>query len=72
MSYLIGYSYEKIKKYDEKIIDNVLDNFSFWKNIKCQQELSTIEKFKQFRSLLEFETDRNASSIQKKADGEQK
>lgn len=30
------------------------------------------EKLKQFRSLLEFETDRNASSIQKKADGEQK
>lgn len=53
MSYLIGYSYEKIKKYDEKIIDNVLDSFSFWKSIKCKQELSIIEKFRQFRNCFE-------------------
>lgn len=53
MSYLIGYSYEIIKKYDEKIIDSVLDNFPFWGSIKCQQELSTIEKFKQFRNCFE-------------------
>lgn len=53
MSYLIGYSYEKIKKYDEKIIDNVLDSFSFWKSIKYKQELSIIEKFRQFRNCFE-------------------
>ena len=53
MSYLIGYSYEKTKKYDEKIIDNVLDSFSFWKSMKCKQELSAIEKFRQFRNCFE-------------------
>lgn len=53
MSYLIGYSYEQCKNYDEQLIDKVLNQFSFWKTIKFNGEISVTEKFKQFRNCFE-------------------
>lgn len=57
-------NFERVDIKDMDIFD--LADTETWDNSHAK------EKFKQFRSLLEFETDRNASSIQKKADGEQK
>lgn len=53
MSYIIGYTYERCKDYSDDLIDNVLSTFSFWNTIKCNKELSSIEKFKQFRNCFE-------------------
>ena len=57
-------NFERVDIKDMDIFD--LADTETWDNSHAK------EKLKQFRSLLEFETDRNASSIQKKADREQK
>ena len=53
VSYILSHCYEQAKNYDESIIDTVLSEFSFWNRIECEEELSTSEKFKQFRNCFE-------------------
>lgn len=53
MSYLLGYSYEKCKSFNENIIEEVLGQFSFWKQIQTTKNMTSIEKFKQFRNCFE-------------------
>lgn len=53
MSYLLGHSYEKCKNFNGKIIEEVLGQFSFWKQIQTTENMTSIEKFKQFRNCFE-------------------
>ena len=53
MSYTIGYTCEKTKKYDTEIINNIMSKSPIWNKIKCKEELSPNDKFAQLRNCFE-------------------